>query len=153
VKCLASGRIKGGSSSLTLPPSLALSLSFSRACVSVLHSCCIRCSCEYASRACAWLLLRLPFYYPLPPLASALPPCRTTHVLVVPLFVLGNSADQLVPASHQRDVFEAYSSKEKDIYWVRGATHYYTGPGQLLKLAEATEECLKWLSKIGLLQP
>ena len=73
--------------------------------------------------------------------------------ITVPLFVLGNSADHLVPPSHQRRAFEAAAhNSTREIHWVEGATHYYTGPGQFALMAEAVEVVIGFLRKHGLLE-
>jgi fermentation-respiration switch protein FrsA (DUF1100 family) len=72
--------------------------------------------------------------------------------VTVPLFVLGNSADHLVPASHQRRAYEAAAHNEsRELHWVKGATHYYTGQGQIERMAEAVTTSITWLQKHGLL--
>jgi fermentation-respiration switch protein FrsA (DUF1100 family) len=72
--------------------------------------------------------------------------------VTVPLFVLGNTADHLVPASHQRRAYDAAAhNPSRTMHWVKGATHYYTGPGQLELMAEAVNVATSWLNEHGLL--
>jgi len=69
----------------------------------------------------------------------------------VPVLVLANSADHLVPPAHARDMFAAIPHLRKREHSVKGATHYYFG--QRRELQEAVATCCSWLRSEGLIQP
>ena len=69
--------------------------------------------------------------------ASSMPGVR------VPVLVVENGADHLVPQSHCRALFEAVPHDDKTYVVVPHATHYYFG--QREKLAEATSAVVLWL--------
>ena len=66
-----------------------------------------------------------------------------------PLLVIENTADDAVPATHPRLLFEAATMADKTFVQVQGATHYYAG--QPAQLAEATRLIRDWLQARGLL--
>ena len=64
--------------------------------------------------------------------------------LKAPLLVIENTADDAVPTTHPRQIFETASSSDKQFAKIAGATHYYAG--QPVLLAEVTRLALDWLS-------
>jgi pimeloyl-ACP methyl ester carboxylesterase len=99
--------------------------------------------------------------------------CDTLSCLqrvTVPVFVLGNQADHLVAPTHTDSTFAAALARparaaagdgagaaaaqpSSELYWVQGASHYYSGPGQKAKLAEAVRASVAWLRRHSLLEP
>ncbi len=69
----------------------------------------------------------------------------------VPLLVIENTADDAVPVTHPRMLYEAARSPDKTFHQIRGATHYYAGQPQLLE--EAGALIRGWLVERGLLEP
>lgn len=67
-----------------------------------------------------------------------------------PLLVIENTADDAVPTTHPRMLFEAAGSADKTFSEIKGATHYYAGQPELL--AEATQLIRGWLVKRQLLE-
>ncbi len=67
-----------------------------------------------------------------------------------PLLVIENTADDAVPTTHPRMLFEAATTADKTFSQIRGATHYYAGQPELL--AEATRLIQSWLVARGLLE-
>lgn len=65
-----------------------------------------------------------------------------------PLLVIENSADDAVPCTHPREVFEAAAMPDKNYALIEGATHYYVGQPELL--AKASSLILDWLAARGL---
>ncbi|WP_343599743.1 alpha/beta hydrolase [Mycobacterium sp.] len=65
--------------------------------------------------------------------------------LAVPALVIGNLADDACTPSHTRRLFEAIAHPDKQMYEIPGATHYYAGPDQHDKLAQAVEIITGWL--------
>jgi len=66
-----------------------------------------------------------------------------------PVLIVGNGADHLCCPSNQTDAFGAVSHSNKELYVVRGASHYYLG--QRDKLDEAVGVMWAWLTKQGFL--
>jgi alpha-beta hydrolase superfamily lysophospholipase len=75
---------------------------------------------------------------------------RCAADLEVPALVIGNSADDACTPSHTQRLFEAVGHADKTLHVVAGATHYYAGPDQRPKLAEAVGVVTGWLSTRGL---
>ena len=67
-----------------------------------------------------------------------------------PLLVIENSADDAVPKTHPKMLFEAAASPDKTFRTIRGATHYYDGQPELLK--EAAGLIRGWLVERTLLE-
>jgi dienelactone hydrolase len=67
-----------------------------------------------------------------------------------PLLVIENSADDAVPTTHPKMLYEAAGSPDKTFRVIKGATHYYAGQPALL--AEATELVRGWLVERNLLE-
>lgn len=61
-----------------------------------------------------------------------------------PLLVIENSADDAVPQTHCREVFDAAGSPDRTMVVIEGATHYYAGQPDKLRLA--TDTILDWLA-------
>lgn len=68
--------------------------------------------------------------------------------ITVPLLVIENGADDAVPPSHPRRVFDAATTSDKAMHLIDGATHYYAG--QQKQLAEAGSVIIDWLVVRGL---
>ena len=67
-----------------------------------------------------------------------------------PLLVIENSADDAVPQTHPKMLFEAAASPDKTFRIIKGATHYYAGQPDLLQ--EATGLIRGWLVQRKLLE-
>jgi len=66
----------------------------------------------------------------------------------VPVLVIGNTADDACTPSHTHRLYEAVQHDDKELYEVKGATHYYIG--QKKELAEAVQVIAGWLERHGL---
>lgn len=66
-----------------------------------------------------------------------------------PLLVIENSADDAVPTTHPKMLFDAAVSTDKSYRIIQGATHYYAGQPELLD--EATALIRAWLVERRLL--
>ena len=60
-----------------------------------------------------------------------------------PILVLGNSADDACPPSHNQRLFDSIGHENKKQHIVKGANHYYFG--QKSHLDEATQVCSRWM--------
>ena len=69
--------------------------------------------------------------------------------VTVPVLVIGNTADDACTPSHTRRLYDAFTHADKQMHEVRGATHYYVGPNQQPKLAEAISVITGWLGERG----
>lgn len=69
--------------------------------------------------------------------------------LSAPLLAIENGADDAVPPSHPRAVFQAAASPDKEHHVIDGASHYYRGQPE--KLEQALALCLKWLKRRDLI--
>jgi alpha-beta hydrolase superfamily lysophospholipase len=67
--------------------------------------------------------------------------------VTVPVLVIGNSADDACTPSHTQRIFDAVPHADKELHVVAGATHYYAGPDQKPKLAEAVATITGWLHR------
>jgi pimeloyl-ACP methyl ester carboxylesterase len=74
---------------------------------------------------------------------------RAAADVTVPVLVIGNTADDACTPSHTRRLFDAFTQADKHMHEVRGATHYYVGPNQQPKLAEAISVITGWLGERG----
>lgn len=81
--------------------------------------------------------------------SSADGPRSLAHVMV-PVMVLANEADHLVPLTHPRAMFEAVPHGNKELHIIEGATHYYFGQTELM--ASAVERVLVFLRQRQLLE-
>lgn len=70
--------------------------------------------------------------------------------ITVPVLVIGNSADDACTPSHTHRLFEAVGHDDKELHEIAGATHYYAGPDQGPRLAEAVGIVTEWLARHGL---
>ncbi|SHN43543.1 alpha/beta hydrolase [Cryptosporangium aurantiacum] len=68
----------------------------------------------------------------------------------VPTLVIGNSADDACTPSHTRRLFDAVGHPDRALHVVQGATHYYAGPDQQPRRAEAVGVVTGWLADRGL---
>ncbi len=69
--------------------------------------------------------------------------------ITVPVLVIGNTADDACTPSHTRRLFEAVGHDDKELHEIAGATHYYAGPDQADKLAQAVGVVTDWLARHG----
>merc|ERR1711862_181782 len=76
---------------------------------------------------------------------------RSLARVSVPVMVLANEADHLVPLTHPRAMFAAVPHEDKELHIVEGATHYYFGQTDLM--ASAIERIIVFLRKRNLLEP
>ena len=67
----------------------------------------------------------------------------------VPTLVIGNSADDACPPSHNQRLFESIQHESKKLHIVKGANHYYFG--QKAELSEAVKVSLDWLKNEDLI--
>ena len=74
---------------------------------------------------------------------------RAAADVTVPALVIGNTADDACTPSHTRRLYDAFTQADKHMHEVRGATHYYVGPNQQPKLAEAISVITGWLGERG----
>jgi len=65
--------------------------------------------------------------------------------ITVPVLVIGNTADDACTPSHTHRLFDAVQHEDKELYEVKGATHYYIG--QKKELAEAVGVIAGWLER------
>jgi len=70
--------------------------------------------------------------------------------ITVPVMVVANEADHLVPLSHPEAMYKAVKHDRKKFHLVKGATHYYFGQNDLM--ASAVKEVMIWLCDQGLLE-
>jgi dienelactone hydrolase len=75
---------------------------------------------------------------------------KAVATLRAPLLVIENSADDAVPQTHSRLIFDAARTADKQFALVKGATHYYAGQPELLN--ESTGLIQKWLIERGLIE-
>jgi pimeloyl-ACP methyl ester carboxylesterase len=68
---------------------------------------------------------------------------RAAATLRAPLLVIENGADDAVPQTHPKLIFDAAGSTDKRFAVIKGATHYYAGQPQLLE--ESTTLIRTWL--------
>ncbi|MFZ5601132.1 MAG: alpha/beta hydrolase, partial [Pseudomonadota bacterium] len=72
---------------------------------------------------------------------------KCAQKISVPTLVIGNTADDACTPSHTHRLFEAVAVKDKELYEVKGANHYYFG--QPKEMEEAVSQCAQWLTKKG----
>jgi hypothetical protein len=75
---------------------------------------------------------------------------KAVTTLRAPLLVIENSADDAVPQTHSKSIFDAATTADKQFALVRGATHYYAGQPELLN--ESTGLIQNWLIERGLIR-
>eukprot|EP00929_Paragymnodinium_shiwhaense_P053861 TRINITY_DN27001_c0_g1_i4.p1 TRINITY_DN27001_c0_g1~~TRINITY_DN27001_c0_g1_i4.p1 ORF type:complete len:354 (+),score=43.40 TRINITY_DN27001_c0_g1_i4:271-1332(+) len=68
----------------------------------------------------------------------------------VPVLVLANGADHLVPLDHAKEMYDAVPHAMKEMIVVDGATHYYFGQQDLM--ASAVQDIIRWLRKYQMLE-
>lgn len=69
----------------------------------------------------------------------------------VPVLVMANEADHLVPLTHPQAMYNAVPHDNKQFLLVKGATHYYFGQTELM--ASAIKDIITWSRGQGLLEP
>ena len=74
---------------------------------------------------------------------------RAASNISIPALVISNGADDICVPRHSQDIYEAVPHADKQLVLIPGATHYYTGPDQADKLAQATATCTTWLQSHG----
>ncbi|CAM3008096.1 alpha/beta hydrolase family protein [Skermania piniformis] len=67
---------------------------------------------------------------------------NAARIRAVPVLQIENSADDAVPATHNRIVRDALAATDKSYHLIRGATHYYVGQPELL--AECIDTVEAW---------
>lgn len=75
---------------------------------------------------------------------------RALRNVSVPVLLVVNGADALVPPAHASDMFAAVTHERKHLHTIKEASHYYFG--QPAAMAEAVHTCHTWLQKEGLLE-
>lgn len=76
---------------------------------------------------------------------------RCAGQVSVPLLAIENTADDAVPQTHARRIFDAAASSDKQFRIIKGATHYYAG--QPDHLQEVTAMTHAWLAERDLIEP
>ena len=66
----------------------------------------------------------------------------------LPTLVINNEADDACTPSHARRLFAAIAHANKELVEIAGATHYYIGQPQQLRMA--VETCTRWLREQAL---
>lgn len=66
----------------------------------------------------------------------------------LPTLVISNAADDACTPSHARRLYAAIAHDNKEFVEISGATHYYLGQPEQLRMAEQT--CTRWLRQHGL---
>lgn len=67
-----------------------------------------------------------------------------------PVLIVVNGADDAVPTSHPRQVFDAISHQDKEIVDLPEANHYFSGEDQKSHLADAADLVHDWLRRHSL---
>jgi pimeloyl-ACP methyl ester carboxylesterase len=67
----------------------------------------------------------------------------------VPTLVIGNSADDACPPSHNQRLYDSITHERRKLHIVKGANHYYFG--QKEELSEAVKVSLDWLKEEDLI--
>lgn len=73
---------------------------------------------------------------------------RNASSVGVPTLVCANGADDAVPPSHMRRLFEAVPHADKEMHEIEGAGHYYVG--QPAELGRCVKIYSRWLAAHGL---
>jgi len=68
----------------------------------------------------------------------------------VPVLVVANEADHLVPLSHPAAMFAAVNHDNKKYIEIKGATHYFFGQTELL--VHAVKQVIRWMRTQSLLE-
>ena len=68
-----------------------------------------------------------------------------TDEYLVPVLVIENSADDGCRPSHAARIYAGVQHDDKELHFVKGATHYYIGQPE--KMAEAVAIVAGWLKK------
>lgn len=75
---------------------------------------------------------------------------RSLAKVKVPVLVLANESDHLVPLTHPQAMFDAVPHGDKEFHIVKGASHYYFGQNELM--AGAVEHVIQYLRRKGFLE-
>jgi dienelactone hydrolase len=65
----------------------------------------------------------------------------------VPILIVRNGADDAVPVSHQKQVFDAIAHSDRERVDLPEANHYFSGKGQRSHLATAADEVHDWMRR------
>jgi len=68
----------------------------------------------------------------------------------VPVLVIENTADDGCTPSHTQRIFAGVKHTDKELYYNKGANHYYFGQPE--KMAESVAVCLDWLRRKGFME-
>ena len=74
----------------------------------------------------------------------------SASTIKAPILFIENSADDAVPQTHCREVFDAANTTDKRIEVIKGATHYYMGQPDLLQQANRLTK--SWLAERNLIE-
>jgi pimeloyl-ACP methyl ester carboxylesterase len=67
--------------------------------------------------------------------------------VTVPVFILVNGADDAVPTSHPRQVFDAVAHDNKELLELPDANHYFNGEDQRSHLSAAADRVHDWMAR------
>jgi pimeloyl-ACP methyl ester carboxylesterase len=67
--------------------------------------------------------------------------------VTVPVLMVGHSADEAVPTSHTKAVFDALGQKDKQLWTITGADHYLGGPDQRRNADEVVNIATHWMAE------
>ena len=82
-------------------------------------------------------------------LSQAKGPLNAAGVKKTPVLQIENTADDAVPATHNRIIREALATPDKEFVKIKGATHYYAKQPELL--AQCIETVREWSARKSLL--
>jgi pimeloyl-ACP methyl ester carboxylesterase len=69
--------------------------------------------------------------------------------ITVPTLVIANSKDNACPVRHSQDLFAGLAAREKQMYTIPGANHYFSGPSGRDHLDQAVSHVDSWLETLG----
>jgi dienelactone hydrolase len=67
--------------------------------------------------------------------------------VTVPVLILVNGDDDAVPTTHPTEVYQAIGRDDKELVTLEGANHYFNGPDQKSRLADAADLIHDWLRR------
>jgi fermentation-respiration switch protein FrsA (DUF1100 family) len=65
----------------------------------------------------------------------------------VPLLIVQGTADEGIFPPDAQANYDAAGSKDKELYWVKGGNHFFTGQAELQR--DALQKIADWLSERG----
>jgi hypothetical protein len=83
-------------------------------------------------------------------LSNAKGPKNAARIKKTPVLQIENDADEAVPATHNPTIRDALATPDKEYLTIEGATHYYLGQPELLKICIDT--ILDWSKRHKLLE-